>query len=256
MSAIRAVRFLVSNEGGSQNQDLDYSPLFRTGFVEKLVSYLQYGEYPDLAYECLWVLTNSCMGSNGEVDALLTVPNLLEVANNLIQAPIDDENNEMCSKQYMVKEQAMWLVANIAAENNETRQRVVSSGFVQSISNFMKTVKKVRRGILAVLSWALTNCLLNRQKVALAEFEGLTDIWISCLVLDNERLISDTLYGMAFFAEINDQHIEWLCSRGSLGFYHTVVMHIGNPNSEVHTPALRLCGNLCYGRDCHIERLI
>ena len=81
-------------------------------------------------------------------------------------------------------------------------------------------------------------------------------MWISCLVLDSERLVSDTLFGMAFFAELDDQNVEWLCSRGGVGFYRTVVQHVANKNPEVHGPALRLSGNLCYGRDAHVERLI
>ena len=150
----------------------------------------------------------------------------------------------------------MWLLANIAAHSKEARRIVVESGFVLSMSTFMSTVKKVRRGVLSVLSWAITNCLQQHQKVPISHFEGLTDVWISCLLMDCDRLLTDTLYGMAFFAELDDRYIEWLCSRGSVGFYHTVVQHISSKNPEVHGPALRLCGNLCYGRDTHVDRLI
>ena len=103
------------------------------------------------------------------------------------------------------------MVANVAAHSDETRQRVVSSGFLESIGNFLSSVKKVRRSVLEVFSWAVTNCLLGRQKVPLSQVEGLTDVWISCLALDNQRLISDTLFGMAFFAELDETHVEWLC---------------------------------------------
>lgn len=34
------------------------------------------------------------------------------------------------------------------------------------------------------------------------------------------------------------------------------MQHISNKEPDVHGPALRLCGNLCYGRDAHVERLI
>ena len=162
VSAIRAVRFLSSKE----KQDSDFTPLFRTGFVDKIAGYMQYNEYPELVYECLWVLTNACMGSNGEVEALLGVQNLFELANQLIEAPVDEgQEEEVAQRQCMVKEQAMWLVANIAAHSDEARQRVVNSGFLQSISTFLSSAKKVRRGVLAVFSWAVANCLLGRQKV-------------------------------------------------------------------------------------------
>ena len=98
VSAIRAVRFLGSKEAASEGEDLNQTPLFSTGFVDKIVSYLQYRDYPDLAYECLWVLTNACMGCNGEVEKMLSTTNLLEMANYLIATPIEHQTEELINK--------------------------------------------------------------------------------------------------------------------------------------------------------------
>ena len=44
------------------------------------------------------MLTNACMGSNGEVEALLGVENLLELANRLIEAPFDESKEEITNR--------------------------------------------------------------------------------------------------------------------------------------------------------------
>ena len=93
----------------------------------------------------------------------LNYPDLLEKANSLIDIPFDFEVDQIAlEKQYYVKNQAMWLLSNMAESGDEIRKSVVKSGFIQTISNFISCPKNVDLNFLTLMSLAILNCLRNK----------------------------------------------------------------------------------------------
>ena len=56
---------------------------------------------------------------------------------------------------------------------------------------------------------------------------------------------------MTLFTEIGEQYANELLSWGGIDFIQIAIKHIKNLNTEVHTPALRLCSNLFHY--CHMQ---
>ena len=94
-ACVKALRKLHHQELSTNKPS--FACLFEKKLADLLVSLLSYTQYPELLFEICWTLTNLTSGENGEVEALLEIPDLLTHLNHLVRLPFPEQSGEIIS---------------------------------------------------------------------------------------------------------------------------------------------------------------
>jgi hypothetical protein len=213
LAATKLFRLLLSakhNENDNASTTTDRSPnkgvlsnealtdhVVSVGIIPRVVDFMSSGHCEELQYEAAWLLSNIAFGTLEHAHAV-TQAGAVPVFVSLLH---EDNNSSEA-----VKEQALWGLANIAAEV-ECRNLVLSSGVTGTVEHLLKRPSS-SPDMIQNAAWLMHNLVRGTEG-------GPTDasvLWHIATVLgrilmatDDEETLTDVACAMKQLADINGE---------------------------------------------------
>lgn len=120
--------------------------LIATGMVPHIIKLLDYDyfAYTQLMVESAWIIANIASGTSAHVDYLVK-QEIISRAVNLFDHPHDD-----------VKDNAIWILSNIAGDSVENRDQLLEVGIVAKLESTLLD-NTFSTGFIAHVSWLISN---------------------------------------------------------------------------------------------------
>lgn len=158
---------------------------------------------PNIQYEAAWCLTNIATGSKEQVQCLTE------------KGSIEKLIALMKNKEDSLKEQAIWALGNIAGENLEYRDIVLSHGALPAILNVLE--KTAKQSTIKNGCWVLSTILRKKVKANLINTNE--SISILCRIIkefDDYEILMDSCKSLSCLGNISDEYIDLLMKHAML----------------------------------------
>lgn len=132
--------------------------LISTGVVPHIIKLLDYDyfAYQPLMIECAWIIANIASGTPAHVEYLVK-QDIISRAINLFDHPHDD-----------VKDNAIWILSNIAGDSFENRDKLLEVGIVAKLENTLLD-NTYSTGFISHVSWLISNLCRGKPYPPFAE---------------------------------------------------------------------------------------
>jgi importin subunit alpha-1 len=219
---------------------LDKNPpiaeVLEAGILPRLRELLSDFSRPMVQLEACWCLTNIASGLPEHTAAVVesgSVPLFVQL---------------LSSSDGTLQEQAMWAIANIAGDRSEYRDGCISAGTVGALSSILdisirtKCTQKARLG-----AWGLSNLCRGRPSPDFNQLTHSLGVLGKALTLSNDsEVLADTAWALSYLTDAGESdRITQILKRVDM---NRLVALLGHPSSSVHTPILRVIGNLVSGQ--------
>eukprot|EP00656_Telonema_subtile_P010451 TRINITY_DN1503_c0_g3_i2.p1 TRINITY_DN1503_c0_g3~~TRINITY_DN1503_c0_g3_i2.p1 ORF type:complete len:700 (-),score=209.77 TRINITY_DN1503_c0_g3_i2:833-2932(-) len=229
---IRQVRKLLSIDVNPPIQEVVDS-----GVVPQLIRFL---DHPSLQFELLWVLTNIASGTTEHV-ALLLQHDLVPRLVRLLSSAADD-----------VKEQAAWLVGNIAGDSCAHRDYVLEeSGVLQPLLEFLCATEQIRA--IRNATWAISNLCRGKPRPVMSTVAPAIPTLASLIYSTDEETVGDALWALSYLSDGPNENIQRVLQSGVCRRVAELLTHQSTP---VVLPALRIAGNIVTGDHLQTQAMI
>jgi hypothetical protein len=215
------------------------SKVVEAGALPELVKSMRAS--PACALEACWAVINLASGESAFALAV-SEGSLLPTLLQLFECP-----------DVAVREHAVWAVANIAGDGVEGRDAVISaacgdrSGLQVLLETLVRSEPPPRgngsTALLRTSTWALHNLARGQPALDLAPA---LPVLQALVFAPDEELLVDALWALVFVADGSTEGFEQVMAAEILG---QVIHLLGHENSNVVTPALRLCLNVTASTD-------
>lgn len=230
-----AIRKILSVD---RNPPID--EVLRAGILPRLRELLNDDSRPNVQLETCWSLTNIASGSADQTQAVVesgVVPLFVQL---------------LGSSDTCLQEQAVWALANIAGDRPEYRDGCISVGTVEALARIVESSSSVQMTRLAV--WGISNMCRGRPS---PDFEKLSPclpcISKAMIASSDTEVLADASWALSYLTDNPSRHnILTILSHINL---NRIIALLGHPSSSVHTPVLRVIGNLVSG-DSDVTRSV
>ena len=149
LSSVKVLRKLHIQELARVNE-YDSTCLFESKLVELLITLLAHTDLPELLLEICWILTNLASCEQGEVEALLAIPDTLTRLNNIVRIPLPKFTGDVMVDTplrrsiQLMKAQALQSIGNLAAhkgtasDGRSVKTLIAQGGFYVAIATFLE----------------------------------------------------------------------------------------------------------------------
>ena len=158
---------------------------------------------PNIQYEAAWCLTNIATGTREQVQCL-TEKGSVQRLINLIRSENDN-----------LKEQAIWALGNIAGENTEYRDMVISYGILPALLELISTTTQLT--ILKNAAWVLSNLIRGKPQPPFEKISAAAPV-IAKVVLtyDDKELLADCCWALTNLGESSNNKATIFIEQGLL----------------------------------------
>ncbi|CAG9797537.1 unnamed protein product [Chironomus riparius] len=194
--------------------------------------------------ECTWILTNIASGYSLGVDEILKL-NGTTILKKLIDKTSDN----------IVKNQCFWTFSNIACEDEQCRDHVLSLGIFHSLITFIKEIfEENDEDILKTCIWTLANFFLPKFTSLHDDYCKLgLKMFIKCFRHSNQILRKEAAFGILHIME-NRKYIDNIIESGILNDIRTELEF--EEDTKMLSCMIRIVGNLAWGNDQQTQSLI
>ena len=124
-----------------------------------------------------------------------------------------------------IVEQAVWCLGNVCNEDITLRDLCIDAGVVQVLSKMLMT-PNLSRSSLKNFSWALTNLCRNKPMAPFEKIkDGLPVLLNIFLQHDDDDIIKDVIWSLAYFSDISNDVGHLVASSGILPKLITYLKH-------------------------------
>jgi hypothetical protein len=228
-SAVMLRRLLSSDKNPPINEVIE------AGLLPRLRELLLDFTRPSLQLEVCWVLTNICSGSSEQTQAVVecgVIPILVRI---------------LSSQDETLQEQALWAIANIAGDRAEFRDFCLSAGITEPLVSILgKSIRLKSTQAIRLAVWVASNLCRGQPAPCFEALLPVLQLLGRCFAISNDsEVLADTAWALNYLTEEADQY-----RMGSIIRFFDInrmSMLLGHPSSTVHTPMLRVVGNLVSG---------
>jgi hypothetical protein len=236
LRSIRHIRAMLSVE-----KDAPISEIIDTGILPKIIDNLDHNLPVDVQFESAWILTNVASGSSYHTWTLVehgAVPRLIQ----LIQ-----------SVHYVVSEQVLWALSNIAVDSYKCRDIVLSLGAMNELLCVLQQPGLVPQ-LKSQCVWTLSNFCRGKDPPPRDEIVFSCLPFLSQLVYDEDPgILIDACWTLTFLCEGSNKRIQNVINGGFVKRLVELLMH---PNVDIVSPSLRAIGNILTGNDVQTQVVI
>ncbi|KAK4432432.1 Importin subunit alpha-9 [Sesamum alatum] len=227
VGALRELRRLLSKS--------EYPPVeaaLEAGVMPTLVQCLSFGSPDEQLLEAAWCMTNIAAGKPEETKALLpALPLLIAHMGEKSSLP--------------VAEQCAWALGNVAGEEEELRNVLLSQGALQPLARMMLPNKG---STVRTAAWALSNLIKGPDPKAatdLIRIDGVIDAILRHLKRGDEELATEVAWVVVYLTALSNSATSMLAKSNLL---QIIVDRLASSNSlQLLIPLLRSLGNLVAG---------
>uniref|UniRef100_A0A9I9D840 Importin subunit alpha n=6 Tax=Cucumis melo TaxID=3656 RepID=A0A9I9D840_CUCME len=222
--ALRELRRLLSRS--------EFPPVetaLKAGAVSLLVQCLSFGSPDEQLLEAAWCLTNIGAGNPEETKSLLpAIP--------LLIAHLGERSS------LLVAEQCAWALGNVAGEEKELRDILLSQGALLPLARMLLPNKG---SSVKTAAWALSNLIKGPDSKAATELiriDGVLDAIIRHLKKADDELATEVAWVIVYLSALSDVAISILVKSDVV---QLLVERLSTSNSlQLLIPVLRSLGNL------------
>ena len=210
--------------------------VLEAGILPRLRELLADALRPAVQLEACWSLTNIASGTPEQTQAVVesgAVPIFVQL---------------LSSPDASLKEQAVWALANIAGDRPEYRDGCIAVGSVEALTAIVDESLRAKSTQMTRLgTWGLSNLCRGRPS---PDFEKLRPCLASlgrALTVSNDsEVLADTAWALSYLTDTGDA--EQVSAVLSYVDVARLVSLLAHPSTAVHTPVLRVVGNLVSGQ--------
>lgn len=234
--AIKYIRKLLSTD---KNPPID--EVINAGILPILVDGLKYEQMPQLQFETAWALTNIASGSSEQTLKVVdsgAVPLFIK----LLSSPSEN-----------VAEQSVWALGNIIGDGANLRDYAIANGLLQPLLMLFETKTSVT--FLRNLTWTILNICRNKNPPPNINV-------IACILPVLEFLLQhstdvpiviDVVWTLSYITDHGSEQIQMVLDSSIVQY---VVPMLINDETKIHTPALRVVGNIATGTDDQTQKVL
>eukprot|EP01084_Bolivina_argentea_P139001 244581_1 len=243
---VQLVRYL------SSLKDPPLQTIIDSGIVTKLLPFLQDNENIDhkLQQQIAWIFTNICTGTEEHTQYIIDIGSV-PLFVNMIK-----------STSYLVQEQSIWALGNIAGENLNSRNLVLDNDILQHFVSICKNYLQLtddNQGICVLrnIAWVLSNLSGKDERPRWKYIEQIME----CLFYLLKTNDTETLWrcGEAFDMLVNyitGDYDMLIAATKNMGFITVFINLLDNKSLEVQHSMLNSINNILVKTDMITEHVI
>lgn len=195
-----------------------------------MVRFLGYDDEPMLQFEAAWVLTNV---ASTDFTKSVVEAGALPGTVRLLECPMG-----------IVREQAAWLLGNVAGDGPELRDVVLRSGAMSSLLRNVQSPHSI--SLLKNVMWLISNLCRGKPQ---PDFEVVKDSIPAILYAAKHQYTSidaqiDSLWALSYLTDGPDERIKEIINFDVIRF---AMSGLSSGKSSAITPSLRVLGNIVTG---------
>ena len=217
--------------------------VLQAGVLPRLKELLADKSRPNVQLEACWALTNIASGSSDQTQAVVesgVVPLFVEL---------------LGSCDTTLQEQAVWAVANIAGDRSEYRDGCISAGTADALTKIVSASLGTCLQMTRLAVWGLSNLCRGKPSPDFSKIKTAIPQLARALVqsVDSE-ILADASWAFSYLTD-SAQHdsIVYILDHLDLRRIGALLAH---PSGSVHTPILRVVGNLVSGESDVTHRVV
>ncbi|GJR36948.1 retrotransposon protein, putative, ty1-copia subclass [Tanacetum coccineum] len=247
---------LYSNDNSMQLEAaIEFSKVLRTGVqnppVEKVaymgviprfVEFLMRDDFPELQLQAVGALINITSGTSEIIKAVVdngAVPSLVK----LLDSPSDD-----------MREEAIWVLGNIAADSSWSRDIVLDQGALQPL--LAQSDEHARLSMLRTVASTLSSLCSGTPPPTLAKIHTALPVLARFTNSSCDEILACACCSLSRLT-VKKHMIQPIIDAGvEYGLSQRLVQHIGHCCSSVRTPAIATVMNIVDRSPHHVQALI
>lgn len=142
--------------------------LLTTGVVPHIMKFLdpEYFEYEQLVLECSWIMANFASGTPAHVQYMMS-HGMVKKALHLMHG----------HPQESIKDNAVWILANIAGDSFENRDYLIENEIVPVLVNLLQD-QTFSISFVSHISWLISNLCRGKPYAPYADVSVLVNNWV------------------------------------------------------------------------------
>jgi hypothetical protein len=218
--------------------------VINAGVLPRLKELLADSNRPNIQLEACWSLTNIASGTPDQTQAVVD-SGVVPLFVNLLKS-IDTS----------LQEQAVWAVANIAGDRTEYRDGCISVGTVEAMCQIVgDSLRSGSVQMTRLATWGLSNLCRGKPAPDFSRISIAADVLAQAICSSNDtEVLSDSAWAFSYLTDsASCESVNEILSHLNLPRLVSLLAH---PSGSVHTPILRVIGNLVSGDTLVTQRVV
>ena len=217
--------------------------VLNAGVLPRLKELLGDKARPNVQLEACWALTNIASGSPDQTQAVVesgVVPLFVELLGSCDSA---------------LQEQAVWAIANIAGDRSEYRDGCISAGTAEALTKIVTCSLGNSLQMTRLAVWGLSNLCRGKPSPDFSKILVAIPPLARALAQSNDtEVLADASWAFSYLTD-SAQHsaVLHILDYLDVGRLASLLAH---PSGTVHTPILRVVGNLVSGESDITHRVV
>eukprot|EP01083_Nonionella_stella_P318593 1165384_1 len=215
-----------------------------SGALPRLVQFLTFDHFEELQHQAVWAVGNITSGNTEHTAAVIK-----EGAVPIFVSLLDSTSND-------VKEESLRSLSNIAGDNSDCSNLVLSCGVLDKLMPLFESVSGINiptqlpLSLLQKATWAISN--LSRGCPSQQYTQLILKALDIMLASKDEEILADSCWALSYLTDPQNskqyvtQHIEMITGKKSddNNIYRLLIDLLLHSSSHVRHPALRTIGNI------------
>lgn len=153
-----------------------------------------------------------------------------------------------------IREQALWVLANIIGECSEFRDAILRQGLLQPLLALVDEDSPLN--FQRIITWTLVNIVRSRDRqLPVTDIDQLVRALCKMLSKFDNATQVDALWGLIYVAECGGDYVDAVCRSNAI---ELALNRVFKTNSwrRLQSTALTLLGNITVGSDANTQELL
>ena len=217
--------------------------VLQAGILPRLKELLADKSRPNIQLEACWALTNIASGSPDQTQAVVesgVVPLFVEL---------------LSSSDVTLQEQAVWAIANIAGDRSEYRDGCISAGTADALASIVVNSLGNSLQMTRLAVWGLSNLCRGKPSPEFSKIKVAIPQLAQAICQSNDtEVLADTSWAFSYLTDSAvHSSVTYILEHLDI---RRVAALLAHPSGSVHTPILRVVGNLVSGESDVTHRVV